>query len=204
LLDGLFGGGMKDPVRGMAQVVSCTAHRGHGIMQNCHMNLVVQADGVPATAVELNQLVHNQKWPSPGMTLPVTVDRANPQKVKIEWDELARSRDRSRQSAQDMAAAMRGEQPEGAGGPGGMLGGAQVVNLSGQDLADLPEEKKQKLRALGIPVPESPASAAAAPAGEDDAIDDRLDQLERLTKLKDAGALTEAEFEAQKKQILEG
>ena len=197
LLDGLLGGGMKDPVRGMAQVVSCSSHRGHGIMQNCHMNLIVQADGVPATAVEMTQIVHNQKWPSPGMTLPVTVDRANPQKVKIEWDELQDSRDRSRQSAQDMAAAMRGDQPAAG------LGGAQVINLSGQDLSDLPEEKKQKLRMLGIPVPESPA-APAAPADDGEPMDDRLEQLERLAKLKDQGVLTDAEFEAQKKQILEG
>ena len=35
-------------------------------------------------------------------------------------------------------------------------------------------------------------------------MDDRLDQLERLAKLKDQGVLTETEFEAQKKQILEG
>ena len=35
-------------------------------------------------------------------------------------------------------------------------------------------------------------------------MDDRLDQLERLAKLKDQGVLSEAEFEAQKKQILEG
>ena len=106
-------------------------------MQNCHMNLIVQADGVPATAVEMTQIVHNQKWPSPGMTLPVTVDRANPQKVKVEWDELQDSRDRGRQSAEDMAAAMRGEQPRRrlrwcAGdqplgrGSGGPLGGAEA------------------------------------------------------------------------------
>ena len=56
---------------------------------------------------------------------------------------------------------------------------------------------------LGIPVPESPA-APAAPADDGEPMDDRLEQLERLAKLKDQGVLTEAEFEAQKKQILEG
>ena len=118
LLDGLLGGGMKDPVRGMAQVVSCSSHRGHGIMQNCHMNLIVQADGVPATAVEMTQIVHNQKWPSPGMTLPVTVDRANPQKVKVEWDELQDSRDRARQSA---AGHGRGDAGRAAAGGGALV-----------------------------------------------------------------------------------
>jgi hypothetical protein len=135
---------------------------------------------------------------------------------------------------------MRGEQPEGgAGAPGGtpaglsgMLGGAQVMNLSGQDLADLPEEKKQKLRMLGIdpdrlaaqqggapagapapPAAEPPPGAAAAPGAappdaaapaQGDDMDDRLEQLERLARLRDQGVLTQAEFEAQKQQILEG
>jgi len=196
LLDGLLGGsgGMKDPVRGMAQVVSCSRHNGRGIMQNCHMQLVVQADGVPATPVELHQLVHNKRWPQPGMTLPVTVDRADPQKVKIEWDEVETSRDRSRQTAEDMAAAMRGE----GGGPA--MGGAQVINLGGQSLDDLPEEKKQKLRMLGL----LPSEPAAEPAGEEDEMDDRLAQLERLAKLHDQGVLTDEEFAEQKRQILEG
>ena len=79
-----------------------------------------------------------------------------------------------------------------------------MINLSGQDLSDLPEEKKQKLRMLGIPVPESPAGARPPRAADGEPMDDRLDQLERLAKLKDQGVLTEAEFEAQKKQILEG
>jgi hypothetical protein len=39
-LDGILGGGsggMKEPVRGMAQVVSATRHSGRGIYQNCSM-----------------------------------------------------------------------------------------------------------------------------------------------------------------------
>ena len=60
------------------------------------MQLVVQAEGVPATAVEFEGLVHHRRWPQPGMTLPVTVDPADPQNVKIEWDEVPDSRERSR------------------------------------------------------------------------------------------------------------
>jgi hypothetical protein len=50
------------------------------------MNIVVRADGVTPTAVELQERVHHASWPFPGMTLPVTVDRADPQNVTIEWD----------------------------------------------------------------------------------------------------------------------
>ena len=36
------------------------------------------------------------------------------------------------------------------------------------------------------------------------AVDERLERLERLARLRDQGVLTEAEFETQKKRILEG
>jgi hypothetical protein len=112
LLDSLFGGGrMTDPVRGTAQVVSCSANRGRGVYQNCHLQLVVSAEGVPATAVEQQTLVHRSRWPMPGVALPATIDRANPQNVRIEWDELPDARDRARQTAEQMAAAMRTQQP---------------------------------------------------------------------------------------------
>ena len=94
LLDSLFGDQrMSDPVRGSAQVVSCSANRGRGVYQSCHLQLVVQAEGVPARAVEQQTLVHRSRWPVPGMTLPATVDRAN-RPVRIEWDELPDARDR--------------------------------------------------------------------------------------------------------------
>ncbi|HEX4625524.1 MAG TPA: SHOCT domain-containing protein [Solirubrobacteraceae bacterium] len=113
LLDSLFGDQrMSDPVRGSAQVVSCSANRGRGVYQNCHLQLVVQAEGVPARAVEQHTLVHRSRWPFPGMTLPATVDRANPTHVRIEWDELPDARDRARKTAEGMAAAMRTAQPQ--------------------------------------------------------------------------------------------
>jgi Short C-terminal domain len=86
------------------------------------------------------------------------------------------------------------------------MGGAQVINLSGGDLSQLSDEQRQKLAALGI----DPAALAAAggggggDAGGDDAGDDRLDQLQKLADLKEQGALTEKEFEAEKKKLLGG
>jgi Short C-terminal domain len=204
LLGNLFGGRLKDPVRGTAQVVSCSGYRGRGVFQNCHMELVVQADGVPATAVEFQGLVHNKRWPVPGMTLPVTVDRANPQRVKVEWDEVSTSRDRSRAAAEGLAATMRGE----GGGAGTAPGNVNVVNLSGRDLSNLSEEQRQKLRMLGIDAEALAAQAGGAPPtaepDSDDEMDERLERLEKLATLRDEGVLTDAEFESQKQQILGG
>ena len=101
LFDSLFKR-MQDPVRGQAQVVTCSPHS-HGIYSNCHMQLVVQAEGVPATPVDLHDgNVHQGKWPYPGMTLPVTVDRADPTKVEVEWDEVATARERGAEQAEQL------------------------------------------------------------------------------------------------------
>lgn len=202
------GGGMKDPVRGTAQVVSATMHHGRGIYQNCQMQLVVQADGVPATAISFSGLVHQKRWPSSGMVLPVTVDRAEPQKVRIEWDDVQASDERSRDNAERLAAFMRGEAP--AGGPAGI---PHVVNLSGRDLSQLSEEQKAKLRMLGID-PQALAAQQAAggatvgspappPADAEEPVDEDIDRLERLARLKEQGVLSDDEFRVQKRRILE-
>ena len=202
LLGSLLGGmSMKDPVDGTAQIVSCTGYHGEGVMQNCRMQLVVEAEGIEPTAVEHSELVHNRKWPHPGMVLPARIDRANPKKVKLDWDAVQDSREQAQGSAEAIAAARRGE--GGAAGIGGM-GGAQVINLSGGDLSQLSDEQRQKLAALGIDPSALGAAAADGGGGGDDAGDERLDQLQKLADLKERGALTEKEFEAEKKKLLGG
>ena len=203
LLGGVGSPAIENGLRGTAQVVSCSGYRGRGVWQSCHIQMVVQAEGVPATAVEIDTLAHNQRWPMPGMTLPVTIDPNNHQNVRIEWDEVQSSRDRSRLTAEALAASMRGE--GGAGISAVIPGGATVINLSGQDLSQLSEEKKAKLRMLGIdPNALAAAQSGAAPtAGASAQPDDRVAKLERLAKLHESGALNDAEFEAEKKKLLE-
>ncbi|MGH2634873.1 MAG: SHOCT domain-containing protein [Actinomycetota bacterium] len=196
------GGGMDDPVRGTAQVVSASANRGRGIFQTCNLQLVVQAEDVPATAVSFSGLVHRDRWPMPGMVLPVTIDRSDPQNVNIKWDEVRSSKDRSRENAENLAAMMRGE--------GAAASASMVVNLSGRDLSQLSEEQKARLRTLGIDpdaIAAQTSSAGASPppppaAGEE--VDERVARLERLARLKEQDVLTDEEFRAQKRQILEG
>jgi hypothetical protein len=191
LFSRLKGGG--GGIRGTAQVTSCSQYQGRGIYSTCRMQLIVQGEGVAPTAVEFEGLVHRKRWPQPGMTLPVTVDAANPQNVSIEWDEVPDSRDRSRANAEAMAAMMRGE-----GAAVGGLGGAQVINLSGGQLT---EEQAAKLRMLGIDPGAVQGAAAPAPKPEPD---DQLAKLERLGALRASGVLTEVEFEEQKRRLLGG
>ena len=191
LFSKLKGGG--GGVRGTAQVTSCSQYQGRAVYSMCRMQLIVQAEGVAPTAVEFEGLVHRKRWPQPGMTLPVTVDPANPQNVSIEWDEVPDSRDRSRANAEAMAAMMRGE-----GAAAGGFGGAQVINLSGGQLT---EEQAAKLRMLGIDPGAVQGAAAPAPEPEPD---DQLAKLERLGALRASGVLTEDEFQEQKRRLLGG
>jgi hypothetical protein len=184
----LKGGG---GVRGTAQVTSCSQYQGRGVYSMCRMQLIVQGEGVAPTAVEFEGLVHRKRWPQPGMTLPVTVDPANPQTVSIEWGEVPDSRERSRANAEAMAAMMRGD-----GAAAGGFGGAQVINLSGGQLT---EEQLAKLRMLGIDPGAVQGAAAPAPEPEPD---DQLAKLERLGALRASGVLTEEEFQEQKRRLL--
>jgi hypothetical protein len=148
LFDRLRGGDrMKEPVRGIAQVVSCSAPHGDSGEQSCRMALVVEAEGVPATTAEYDGLVERARWPVPGTALPVTVDRAEPRSFRIEWDEIEPSRDLAAPSDEGVSAALR--------------------------------------------------------AGAARTEDDQLDRLERLARLRELGALTDDEFAAQKRRILE-
>jgi hypothetical protein len=92
LIDRLRGVRMKDPVRGIAQVVTCSAPHDGDELQRCRMELVVEAEGVPATPLSCEDDVERSRWPVPGAALPVTVDRADPRRFRVEWDEVERSR----------------------------------------------------------------------------------------------------------------
>jgi Short C-terminal domain len=164
--DWLRGGRMKDPARGSAYVVGCSRYMGRGIMQNISMTLVVQAEGLAATQVDHQTLCHRSRWPANGQTLPVTVDRADPSRLKVEWDELSTHEDRVQEQAAAMAAAMN------AGGAGDLVGqlqamfpGAQVhvANAPGGDDDDQVArlERVAKLHQAGLLTDEEFAEAKA-------------------------------------------
>lgn len=153
----LFPTSIEDGVRGTAEVISATGYFGHGVYQNCRMELVVEAPGIPATAVTLNALVHRSHWPRAGVVLPALIERANPQEVEILWDETTDTRSAGRARAEEVAAQRRGTRPTplelagpgfaGGGIPG--LGAGATVKVVG-DMSQLTPEQKDKLRTLGI------------------------------------------------------
>src|SRR5690349_21778689 len=91
---------MKDPVKGTLQVTASTYPPESATSGNFSINGIVTAPGITPTAVEHAGIAKTRKWPHSGQTLPVTVDREDPTRLKIEWDEVADSWDRARDNAE--------------------------------------------------------------------------------------------------------
>ncbi len=164
---------MSQPVEGTAQVVSASMPPYDATSSNCSMHLVVSAEGLEPTPVEKSAMVSVKRWPTPGMTLPVTVDLADPTRLKIHWDDVETNAQSAQNQAEQIAEMMKG----GAGATG---------QGAGMD--------------LGAAIQQAAAAAGqqATPAG-----DDVAGQIEKLSRLHDSGALSDAEFADAKRKLLE-
>jgi hypothetical protein len=190
---------IKDPVHGTAQVVSGTRPPDSATSANVRLQLVVQAEGIAPYSTELHCIAPTRKWPFPGETLPVIVSRADPHKLKIDWDEVVPHADRGREQAEQLAAALRGRAGPGAGA------GADAA------LAGIPPEAQAIVAQLRQAFPgaqvqvgsaEMSSMPGVAPAPAEDPEEETLDRLERLAALHERGVLTDAEFAEQKRRIL--
>ena len=63
--------------------------------------------------------------------------------------------------------------------------------------AAVASSRANKRAAQAAPAQPIPAAASVAPSG-----DDAIEQVKKLAELRDQGILTDAEFEAKKKQLL--
>ena len=196
---GLFRRKIKNGVAGSAQVVSCSMHGSDGAYQNCRMQLVVHVEGWQPYPAEVHQIVSRKKWPQPGITLPVLVSRGDPHKLKIDFDQVPTNRDRARQIAEQQAQSMGS--PAGFPPPGSDQPQVQIIG----DPSSLPPEKLDRVeRMLGLDLDGDGRVGSPATTSPSGGSDDRLARLERLAALHASGALTDAEFAAEKARILGG
>ena len=123
-------------------------------------------------------------------SIPIKVDADEPERVAIDWELLRAEVARKDEQRRASLAAM------GPVGTGGMaaFGGATIQQAPTPAIDNRNDPEMENATAAGSPTP-----AAAAAGG-----DDMISQLERLSALRASGALTEAEFEAQKARILGG
>jgi hypothetical protein len=143
-------------------------------------------------------MCRGDKWPSPGETLPVEVERGEPTKLKVLWEEVPSSADSARQQAEQMAEAMRtGQQP----GAGAFTSGD--VTVQEIDASSNPELYREAVaaaeQATGMDLDgDGKVGSDSPPAGGQDP----TERLRELAKLRDEGILTEEEFAAQKAKLL--
>ena len=156
---------------------------------NLPMTLQVHVEGITPYEVADEWMAKATDYVALVGSIPVMVDREDHARVAIDWEEL---RERHEQQVTARREALAADGPAGAGA---ILGGAQVIDARNLN----PEQLQQMLGQLGARgggQPTPGAEATASPA------DDQLSQLERLSALRASGALTEEEFEQQKRRIL--
>ena len=103
-------GAMADPVPGTMLVTAASMPSRNAVFHISRITGVVSAEGVEPTAVQYNGLIRTSLWPSPGRQLPVIVDRADPRKFAIQWDQAGTSESSALNQAEAVAAAMRARQ----------------------------------------------------------------------------------------------
>ncbi|MDX1690049.1 MAG: SHOCT domain-containing protein [Acidimicrobiia bacterium] len=171
---------LKKGVPATAVVQSMTAPPRGASKFNLGMTLHVYVEGRAPYEVQDQWLVSAKAPLGFGMRLPVKVDRTDPTEVAIDWD--------AHMVAQQEAAEQRRADLAARGPVDGPPPASTAVEVDGD-----PDLGARILEALG-------GAAASSP----DDSDDTLARLERLAALRDAGALTDDEFDRLKGEILGG
>ncbi len=157
----------------------------------CYLELQVQPEGEPGFEAKTDAWLVGTEGAHVGMTVPVLYDPSDHGKVVVDSsDEAWRPADNENTFARIAArAAERGEDPSRT---------AAMMEMRRAALSD-PEGFRKTMRdqgpaAFGLPGP--PQTSAPPPS------QDPLDRLSKLADLHERGALTDAEFEAEKKKLL--
>ncbi len=212
---------LKKGMPGRATIVEMSMPHSGASSQNIAMTLQVHVEGITPYEVEDQWMVSSKDTLGFGMSLPVKVDEKNHDKVAIDWEQ-ARAEDEQQTAARREALASGGD-------AGGVVQGATPV-IDMQNDPELRHKIEQVLGRKLTPgttetigendpalqmrimqvVQEHAAQKAAgagtggfaSDSGAGDPESQKLAQLEKLAQLKANGALTEKEFEAEKKKIL--
>jgi hypothetical protein len=103
---------MADPVPGTFLVTASAMPSRRAVWHMTRVTGVISGDGVEPFAAQYQGLIRTALWPSPGTSLPVIVDRADPGRFAIQWDQLATRGDSALGNAEALAAAMRARRDE--------------------------------------------------------------------------------------------
>jgi hypothetical protein len=98
---------MKDPVAGSVRVVGITMADPDATSENYELECVVSGPGIEPTACVHKGYTKTKWWPTPGDTLPATIDRKNPTHFVIDFESLPTQHDVAMERAEAIAAQMR-------------------------------------------------------------------------------------------------
>jgi Short C-terminal domain len=184
---------------GRAMIVTMGALDRGATSFNLPMTLQVYVDGITPYEVEDQWMVKAKDTVALSGWIPVKVDPDEPEKVAIDWEPL-------RERYEQEKAARREALAHGNGFTDANVTIAEptVINLDAGD-AQGADQIQQMLASMGFGADVQQQAAAAfeqAQAQPADGGDDVIGKLERLAALRASGALTDAEFEAQKRRLL--
>ena len=186
---------LKNGRPGRATIVTMGALDRGASSFNLSMTLHVYVEGLTPYEVHDQWMVKAKDTVALSGSIPVKVDPDDQQRVAIDWETLRG------EQAQEEEARRAALAQSGPVGPGFSMDEPQVIDLTNDPQAAA--QVQQMLGQMGIDVEQvsvgSPTPQQAAPGA-----DDPISKLERLAALRASGALTEAEFEEQKRRILGG
>ncbi|MEO1057318.1 MAG: SHOCT domain-containing protein [Actinomycetota bacterium] len=147
---------LKDPVDGIAKVLGVgLPTESQGRVMRIRLQLLIEAPGLTSHQVNTTKMVNRKHLPQAGMVVPVTVDRADPDRFTIDWDAAPTRQQLVDAQAQAIVDA------------GGIAADASVpAEGAGTDrLADL--ERVAALHAAGVLSDEEFAAEKARVLGQD-------------------------------------
>jgi Short C-terminal domain len=186
---------LKKGTPGRATIVEMGALDRGGTSFNLPVTLQVHVEGITPYEIEDQWMVKAKDAVALEGSIPVKVDASNHQEVAIDWETLRAEYEQEKAARQQDLAV---------GGPAGAtvtFGEPQMIDANADP--QVMEQVEQMLGQMGIRLDGQRSSGFASDAsagGEDDTIS----QLERLSALRDSGALSDEEFSEQKRRILGG
>ncbi|MDE0547063.1 hypothetical protein [Microbacterium sp. C7(2022)] len=89
-LEKLLADPMADAVSGHITIVAASAPTGRSRYQECALEVIARAPGVPDTTVHTAVVTSRKYWPTVGAVLPARVSVSAPENIDVDWDALAR------------------------------------------------------------------------------------------------------------------
>ena len=184
---------LKKGMPGRATIVEMGALDRGGTSFNLPLTLQVHVEGLTPYEVEDQWMVKAKDTVGLSGSIPVKVDREEHDKVAIDWEGVRAQYEEHKAARQEALAS--GDVGDGANVS---FGEAQVIDASANP--ELAQQLGQVLGQFGIGMDQEASGFPSQQAAEGG--DDTISQLERLSALRASGALSEEEFEQQKRRIL--